>query len=129
MLIDTFDVSKEMFNVRIHHSHCHKYQFSESIEFFFFFWKLEVSTSFRINKFSFQICFTCNSFFNSFCGLWRKNFGNPVIEIVKLVSLPSFFFYFRNIIKIDVDFVSFYLFYFFSCISTALKPNFISLII
>ena len=41
MLIDTFDVSKEMFNVRIHHSRCHNYQFSESIEFFFSFENLK----------------------------------------------------------------------------------------
>ena len=124
MLIDTFDVSKEMFNVRIHHSRCHNYQFSESIEIFFFFWKLELSTSFRINKFSVQIYFTCNSFFNSFYGLRRKNFGNPIIEIVKLVSLLHFSSISGISSKLMLDFVSSSLFYFFFLYFGSTKTEF-----
>ena len=32
MLIDTFYVTKEDVQFRIHHTYCHKYQFLESIE-------------------------------------------------------------------------------------------------
>ena len=72
---------------------------------------------------------------NNFYGPWRKNFGNSVILLPKLlnlsVSLYSFFFYFSDtnskLPKLISYFVSFSLF--FLCILAPLTPNFTSLLI